>query len=238
MVLAGGRGIFGRSGRFGTGPDPDVVRPNTPVPEPSWKGWTLGAVLLLGALVFGCVFVFKAANAAGLAGQPGTLTVEECSTEQLDNDREKVTCFGTFHPDDGSPPEYFAEMTVDSLLPQGEKIEVQQTGFGYVLVGAGETWNMAVGFFMMWIVAAVGLPFAATGIPPREQARAVTARITRNWAARPVKLLIFFWPVRIVVSLYAICRARILSTWVVVATTCLFLGGVVGTVVSAVQHGQ
>jgi hypothetical protein len=51
-------------------------------------------------------------------------------------------------------------------------------------------------------------------------------------------LLIFFWPVRIVVSLYAIGRARILSTWVVVATTCLFLGGVVGTVVSAVQHGQ
>ena len=143
-----------------------MTRPNVPLPHPSWKGRALGALFLLFALVTACVFVFKAAHTAGLAGQPSTLTIEECSVE---DDPEKAVCIGTFDPDDGSPAVYYAEVTVHSLLRQGEKIEVQRTGFGFVLAGARETWNMAFGFFIAWIVAAPGVPFAVTGIPPSKQ---------------------------------------------------------------------
>jgi hypothetical protein len=212
MAGAGRRGIFGNrgtgsglsglSGSSGAGPELGRTSPYASTPGASWKGRAFGALFFLGALVCVCFSVYNAAHAAGLAGRGGTVTVESCWVEQGSrNSSDQTVCSGTFRPDDGSRP--VPEAKISRELHQGQKIEVQQSANGFLPVGFREIWRWNALFFLGWIVAALGVPFAVTGIfPGREQAFAVGARIRGTRAAVVMKYLFLGGAAGIAVCLY------------------------------------
>jgi hypothetical protein len=204
----GGRGVFGGTGigggQSGLGPELGLTSPYAALPSPSWKGRAMGALFFLGALACVCFSFYNAAHAAGLAGRQGTITVEACRVEQGSrNSSDTTVCSGTFRPEDGSRPLRDAEVT--RKLRQGEKIQVQQAGNGFVPVGFREIWRWNALFFFGWIIAGLGVPFAATGIfPGRQQAFAVGARIRGTRAAVVMKYLLIGGAGGIAVCLYMI----------------------------------
>ncbi|OEU88396.1 hypothetical protein DB35_18980 [Streptomyces abyssalis] len=208
MSGTGRQGIFGSSGtgggRSGLTPELGLTSPYAALPAPSWKGRALGALFFLGALVCVCFSVYNGAHAAGMAGRQGTITVEACRVEQGSrNSSDTTVCSGTFRPEDGSRAVPGAEVTRE--LRQGEKIEVQQSGNGFVPVGFREIWRWNALFFFAWIVAALGVPFAATGIfPGRQQAFAVGQRVRGTRAAVVMKYLYIGGGGGIAVCLYMI----------------------------------
>ncbi|WP_314172833.1 hypothetical protein [Streptomyces winkii] len=193
MADAGRRGLVGNTGAAGgqSGPDPELglTSPYAALPAPSWKGRALGGLFFLGALACVCFSVYSAAYASGLAGRHGTITAQTCWVEQGSrNSSDTTVCSGTFRPEDGSRPVRDAEVT--RKVARGETIEVQQSGHGFVPVGFREIWRWNVLFFLGWIVAALGVPFAATGIlPGTGQAFAVGTRIRGTRAAAVMKYL-------------------------------------------------
>ncbi|MGH3309798.1 MAG: hypothetical protein ACRDP3_04315 [Streptomyces sp.] len=182
-----GHGIFGRAE-----PELELGRmdgPNAPLPAPSWKGRVLGGVFFLAALVCVGFSVYNAAHAGGLAGRHGTLTVQRCWVEQgTRNSSDTTVCSGSFRPEDDSAVVRDAELRREHR--PGAEVPVQQTGSGYLASGLAETWRWNALFFIAWIVAALGVPFAATGIfPARTQAFAVGARVRGTRAAVVMKYL-------------------------------------------------
>jgi hypothetical protein len=117
------------------------------------------------------------------------VTVERCWIDHGSrNSSDKTVCSGTFRPDDGSAVD--PDAVVHMELRPGAKAEVQQTGRGYLPSGFAETsrWNAL--FFFAWIVAALGIPFAVTGIfPARTKAFEVGALIRGTRAAAVMKYL-------------------------------------------------
>lgn len=210
MPGIGGRGFFGGPGgaggapRLGAEPELGVVSPYAALPGPSWKGRALGALFFAGALVCVCFAGYNGAHAAGLAGRQGTLTVEVCRVEQgTRNSSDTTVCSGTFQPVDGSRPLPRAE--VSRKLPEGEKVQVRQSGSGFVPVGFRELWRWNALFFLGWIVAALGVPFAATGIVPgRGQAFALGTRVRGTRAAVVMKYLYLVGGGGLAVSAYMI----------------------------------
>jgi hypothetical protein len=188
-----GWGVFGSTSageeQLGIGPELSRTSPYGALPGPSWKGRALGVLFFVGALV--CVYfsVHNAAHAAGLAGRHGTVTVESCRIEHGSrNSSDTTVCSGTFRPDDGARAVPYAEVRRE--LRRGEKIEVQQTASGFLPSGLAETWRWNGLFFIGWIAAALGVPFAVTGIfPSTDQAYAVGARIRGTRAAVVMKYL-------------------------------------------------
>lgn len=206
MAGIGRRGIFGGPHTGGGGsdlsPELGLTSPYAALPDPSWKGRALGALFFIGALLCGFFAVYNGAHAAGLAGRQGTITVEACRVEQgTRNSSDKTVCSGTFRPGDGSRHVPGAEVTRE--LRQGEKIEVQQSGNGFVPVGFREIWRWNALFFFGWIIAALGVPFAATGIfPGRQQAFAVGVRVRGTRTAVVMKYLFIGGGGGIAVCLY------------------------------------
>lgn len=208
MAGIGGRGLFGGlgggRGAPGLGAEPQLgaMSPYAPLPEPGWKGRALGALFFIGALVCVWIAVYNGAHAVGLAGRQGTLTVESCRVEQGSrNSSDTTVCSGTFEPRDGSRPVEHAEVTRE--LRRGEKLQVQQSGNGFVPVGFRELWRWNALFFLAWIVAALGVPFAATGIVPRRgQAAALGPRLSGTRAAVVMKYLYLVGGGGIAVCLY------------------------------------
>ncbi|WP_181768336.1 hypothetical protein [Streptomyces albidus (ex Kaewkla and Franco 2022)] len=184
---------LGRDGLFGGSREPELelggVSPYTPLPAPSWKGRALGGFFFLIGLVCVGISVYNAAHTAGFAGRHGTVTVQRCWIDQGGrNSSDKTVCSGTFRPDDGGTSQRDAVVHRD--LKAGDEIAVQQTGRGYLPSGLAETWRWNALFFIGWIAAALGVPFAATGIfPGRSQASQVGALISGTRAAKVMKYL-------------------------------------------------
>lgn len=183
-----GRGLFGGSRE----PELELadVHGYQPPPVPGWRGRALGGLFFLIGLVCVGVSVYNAAHTAGFAGRHGTLTVERCWIDQGSrNSSDKTLCSGTFRPDDGGKPRQ--EAVVHRELKKGDEVAVQQTGRGYLPGGLAETWRWNALFFIGWIVAALGVPFAATGLfPGRGQAFQVGAAIRGTRAAKVMKYLL------------------------------------------------
>lgn len=95
----------------------------------------------------------------------------------------------TFRADDGTTVDHEATITADR--ERGDRVPVQQTVSGYLATGFGEIWRWCALFFLGWIVAALGIPFAATGImPSRGQAVAVGRLIAGTRASAWMKRLV------------------------------------------------
>ncbi|NLU74679.1 hypothetical protein HCC61_18700 [Streptomyces sp. HNM0575] len=208
MADAGWRGIFaGRgtgAGGLDGGPGLGLTGPYAALPGPSWKGRAFGALFFVGALVCLGLAAYNAAHAAGLAGRHGTVTVQSCWVEQGSrNSSDTTVCSGTFRPDDGSRP--VPDAQVSRELRQGQRIEVSQSANGFLPTGFREIWRWNALFFFGWIVAGLGVPFAATGIfPGRAQAVAVGDRIRGTRAAVVMKYLFLGGGAGTAVCLYMI----------------------------------
>lgn len=193
MTGTGRWGLFGGTGPgqglSGAAPELGVTSPYAALPGPSWKGRAMGVLFFLAGLACVCFSLYNTAHAAGLAGRQGTITVERCWTEHGSrNSSDKTVCSGVFRPDDGSRAVPDAELARD--LRQGQKIEAQQAGDRFLPVGFREIWRWNALFFFGWIVAALGVPFAATGIfPGSQQAFAVGVRIRGTRAAAVMKYM-------------------------------------------------
>jgi hypothetical protein len=194
--------FFGGAGA--AGPELELGGAGTfaPLPVPSRKGRVFGGLFFVLAAVCVGIAAYNIAHTAGLAGRPGTVTVERCWTEHgSGRSSDKVVCSGTFRPDDGTRA--VPDAVVPRALKAGQEIAVQQTGRGYLPSGAGETARWIALFFFAWIVAALGIPFAATGIfPGRGQAAAVGASIRGTGAARVLKYMMAGGAGGAAVSLY------------------------------------
>ncbi|GLW19068.1 hypothetical protein Stsp01_58110 [Streptomyces sp. NBRC 13847] len=149
---------------------PSVTAPE--LPRPGIGGRALGALFFVVALVmFGMAFS-NAAHAGGIAGTHGTLTVKSCRVEHsgtTGHRSETTWCEGTFRSGDGRSTDDTATVRADRK--PGDKIPVQQSGNEYLRTGPGEVSRWIALFFCGWVVAAIGLPFAATGMFPRSGAQ-------------------------------------------------------------------
>ncbi|MEW1750427.1 hypothetical protein ACIQU1_15920 [Streptomyces angustmyceticus] len=166
-------------------PDPFVS-----MPAPSAKGRLFGGLFFFLALLCAGFSLYNSTHAAGLVGRHGTLTVERCWIDHGSRHHsDKTVCAGTFRADDGTTVDHEATVTADR--ERGDRIPVQQTVSGYLATGFGEIWRWCALFFLGWIVAALGIPFAATGImPSRGQAVAVGRLIAGTRASAWMKRLV------------------------------------------------
>lgn len=167
MAGAGRWGSFGGAGAGGDVPGlgADLGRTSPALTGPSWKGRAFAALLLLGGLALMCIGFYNVAHTAGLAGRHGTFTAMSCWVEQGSrNSGDRTVCSGTFLPENGTRT--VSGAVLERKLREGQKIEVQQTGYGYLASGVGETSRWGFLFFMGWLIAALGVPFAVTGLTP------------------------------------------------------------------------
>ncbi len=146
-----------------------------PLPQPSIKGRALGGVFFVLALVIFGFGLYNGANAAGVVGTHGTLTVEQCRVRHRVRGSLVVTtvCGGTFRSDDGKVVDDQASIRAEAVAERvkpGSKVSVQRADdwyVWYVRVGFGETTRWIAMFFLGWLVVAFGMSFAATGMFPR-----------------------------------------------------------------------
>ncbi|MFG2136342.1 hypothetical protein [Streptomyces sp. NPDC048650] len=137
-------------------------------PRPGLGGRALGALFFVVALVMCGMAISDAAHAGGLAGTHGTLTVKSCHVEHSGRTGHRsgtTWCDGTFRSDAGRITDDTATVRAD--LTAGGKVSVQQSGSEYLRTGPGEVSRWIALFFCGGVVAAIGVPFAVTGMFPR-----------------------------------------------------------------------
>uniref|UniRef100_J1SAP9 Uncharacterized protein n=1 Tax=Streptomyces auratus AGR0001 TaxID=1160718 RepID=J1SAP9_9ACTN len=142
------------------------------LPRPGFGGRALGALFFVGALVMFGIAFSNAAHAGGLAGTHGTLTAKSCYAKhsgRVGNRSSTTWCDGTFRSDDGRTTDDTATVRAD--LKSGGKVSVQQSGGEYLRTGPGEVSRWTALFFCGWVVAAIGVPFAVTGMFPGRSAQ-------------------------------------------------------------------
>lgn len=135
--------------------------------RPGIAGRALGALFAVLALACFGFSLANAAQAAGLTGIHGTLTVERCSQHSTGGrgHRSTTECAGTFRSDDGGV--VAEDATVRAALAVGGKVPVQRSGGSYVRTGFGEITRWIGASFGGWLLLAIGVPFAVTGVLPR-----------------------------------------------------------------------
>jgi hypothetical protein len=135
--------------------------------RPGIAGRALGALFAVLALACFGFSLANAAQAAGLTGVHGTLTVERCSQHSTGGrgHRSTTECAGTFRSDDGGV--VAEDATVRAALAVGGKVPVQRSGGSYVRTGFGEITRRIAASFGGWLLLAIGVPFAVTGVLPR-----------------------------------------------------------------------
>ncbi|KIZ13825.1 hypothetical protein [Streptomyces natalensis] len=151
---------------------PLATAPSLPRPGPG--GRVLGAVFFVLALVVFGLACSRIAYAGGLAGSPGTLTATSCHALRAAGSSHPTSgptvCEGTFRSDDGRSTDEVATVRADAT--PGDRIAVQGADGEYVRTGPGEVARWIALFFSGWLVAAFGVPFAATGMLPRSGVQA------------------------------------------------------------------
>jgi hypothetical protein len=167
------------------------------------------------ALVISGQGLYHAANAAGVVGTHGTLTVESCweRASSTNRFRRHTECGGTFRSDDGKIVD--DEATIRAKMKKGSKVSVQRLSKG----GAGDRYVQArfavmtgcfAWFFLGWLVLAYGMSFAATGMFPRSvrQAALITRVISGTRVGKVRK-----WVVRSSLAGAGVCLALTWLTW-------------------------
>ncbi|TQJ90387.1 hypothetical protein [Streptomyces sp. SLBN-31] len=154
-----------------------LAPPAPSLPRPGILGRAFGVLFFLIAVVIFGIGIFNAANAAGVIGTHGTLTVKNCWVERgTRHSRGHTVCGGTFRSDDGNVVD--EDASISAAVPPGSKVSVQRAADWYVRTGFGEAARWIAMFFLGWLVLAFGMAFAVTGMFPRDAAQ--VGMITRE----------------------------------------------------------
>ncbi|MGN9761223.1 hypothetical protein [Streptomyces sp. SD31] len=146
-----------------------------------------GLVFLLAGLALSGFGAYEGAYAAGWAGTPGTLTVQQCQVSYPSNasrssrkNRRPVRCEGTFVSADGKRTDANAAVQVRRQYAQGAELAVQQsdpptaagaTDAEYVQTGMDRAWRWFGAFFGGWVLTGLGVFCLATRFAPFGRSR-------------------------------------------------------------------